>query len=268
MQISGKTVLPLRSKKMSEAANEKTYALFANPANRKLIAELENTGAKVFQFPPINVEKTALDEKSVENLRHLANFDWLIFPDVLAVDYFLEALEENEIDSFEIDFLRVCAFGESISDRLRFAAIHADIIAASIEFDVVFVAMLDYIGAGEMRGLKVLFPKENFYEDPLTKRMQAFGAEVFELPIYKVKIEKSLELTKLKTLLEAGAIDEFIFTAPDDFIALRQYFENRKLIDIFKAVKVSAADAVNFQTAREHKLETVGLFHSGKLGRV
>ncbi|MDQ3713317.1 MAG: uroporphyrinogen-III synthase [Acidobacteriota bacterium] len=253
---------------MSEAANEKTYALFANPANRKLIAELENTGAKVFQFPPINVEKTALDEKSVENLRHLANFDWLIFPDVLAVDYFLEALEENEIDSFEIDFLRVCAFGESISDRLRFAAIHADIIAASIEFDVVFVAMLDYIGAGEMRGLKVLFPKENFYEDPLTKRMQAFGAEVFELPIYKVKIEKSLELTKLKTLLEAGAIDEFIFTAPDDFIALRQYFENRKLIDIFKAVKVSAADAVNFQTAREHKLETVGLFHSGKLGRV
>jgi len=40
------------------------------------------------------------------------------------------------------------------------------------------------------------------------------------------------------------------------------------LIDIFKEVKVSAADAVNFQTAREHKLETVGLFRLDKLGKV
>ena len=268
MQISGKAALPLKSKIMSDVADEKTYALFANSANRKLIAELENTGAKVFQFPPINTEKIVLDEKSVENLRHLADFDWLIFPDVLAVDYFLEALEENEIDSFEMDFLRVCAFGEAISDRLRFVAIHADIIAASIEIEVVFAAMLDYIGAGEMRGLKILFPKEHFYENPLTKKMQKFGAKVLELPIYKVRIEKNLELTKLKTLLEAGAIDEFIFTAPDDFIALKKYFGNKKLIDIFRAVKVSAADAVNFQTAREHKLETVGLFQPNKLGRV
>jgi uroporphyrinogen-III synthase len=268
MQISGKTALPLKSEIMSDTVNEKTYALFAYPSNRKLIAELENTGARVFQFPPIDAEKIALDEKSVKKLRHLAEIEWLIFPDVLAVDYFLEALEENEIDSFEMDLLRVCAFGEAVSDRLRFAAIHADIIPASVEIDVVFAAMLDYIGGEELKNLKILFPKENFNENPLTKKLQAFGAKVLELQIYKVKIEKNLELAKLKTLLEVGAIDEFIFTAPDDFIALKRYFETEKLIDIFKEVKVSAVDAVNFQTAREHKLETVGLFHPGKLGRV
>lgn len=268
MQISGKMALPLKSEIMSDAADEKTYALFANPANRRLVAELENTGARVFKFPPIDTEKIALDERSVEYLRHLADFDWLIFPDILAVDFFLEALEENEIDFFEMDFLRVCAFGVAVSDRLRFVAVHADIIPASVEIDVVFAAMLDYIGEGELKDLKILFPKENFNENTLTKKMQAFGAEVLELPIYKVKIEKNLEITKLKTLLEGGAIDEFIFTAPNDFVALKQYFETEKLIDIFKEVKVSATDSVNFQTAREHKLETVGLFHPGKLGRV
>ncbi len=268
MQISGKTALPLKSEIMSDATNEKTYALFANPANRRLVAELEKAGARVFQFPPIAVEKVALDEKSVENLRHLADFDWLIFPDVLVVDYFLEALEENEIDLFEMDFLGVCAFGEAVSDRLRFAAVHADIIPASVEIDVVFAAVLEYIGEGKLKDLKFLFPKEDFNKNPLTKKIQAFGAKVLELPIYKVKIEKNLEIAKLKTLLEVGAIDEFIFTAPDDFVALKQYFETEKLIDIFKETKVSAADAVNFQTAREHKLETVGLFHPGKLGRV
>ncbi len=268
MQISGKTALPLKSEIMSDAANEKTYALFANPANRKLVAELEKTGARIFQFPPIGTEKKSLDKKSIENLRHLAEFDWVVFPDVLTVDYFLEALEENEIDSFEMDLLRVCAFGEAVSDRLRFAAIHADIIPSSVEIDVVFAAMLDYIGEGELKKLKILFPKEDFNENLLTKNLQAFGAEVLVLPIYKIKFEKNLAITKLKTLLKVGAIDEFIFTAPDDFIALKQYFETEKLIDIFKEVKISAADAVNLQTAREHKLETVGLFHPSKLGRV
>ena len=268
MQISGKTALPLKSELMSDAANEKTYALFANSANRKLIAELENAGARVFQFPPIEAEKIVLDEKSIENLRHLADFDWLIFPDVLAVDYFLEALQEKDIDSFEMDLLRVCAFGEAVSDRLRFASIHADVIPASVEFNVVFAAMLDYVGGDELKDLRILFPKKDFNDSPLTKKMLAFGVKVLELPIYTIKIEKNLEITKLKTLLEAGAIDEFIFTAPTDFIALNQYFETEKLIDIFKEIKVSAADAVNFQTAREHKLGTVGLFHSGKIGRV
>ncbi len=268
MQISGKTALTLKSELMFDAANEKTYALFANPANRKLIAELENTGARVFQFPPIDTEKIALDEKSVDYLRHLADFDWLIFSDVLTVDYFLEALEDNAIDSFEMDLLRVCAFGEAVSDRLRFAAIHADIIPASVEIDVVFAAMLDYIGGEELKSLKILLANKSFNENLLTKKLQASGAEVLELPIYKIKFEKNLEIAKLKTLLEAGAIDEFIFTAPDDFIALKQYFETERLIDIFKEVKVSAADAVNFQTAREHKLETVGLFRLDKLGKV
>jgi len=268
MQISGKTTLPLKSEIMSDAAYEKTYALFAYPFNRKLVAELENTGAKVLQFPPIDVEKSVLDEKSVDNLRHLANFDWLIFPDVLTVDYFLEALEENEIDFYEMDLLRVCAFGEAVSDRLRFAAIHADVIPASVEIEVVFAALLDYIGGEELKNLKILFPKENFNENLLTKKLWAFGAKVLELPIYKVKIEKNLEITKLKTLLKVSAIDEFIFTAPNDFVALKHYFGTENLIDVFKEIKVSAVDAVNFQTAREHKLETVGLFHPGKLGRV
>jgi len=268
MQISGKTALTLKSELMFDAANEKTYALFANPANRKLIAELENTGARVFQFPPIDTEKIALDEKSVDYLRHLADFDWLIFSDVLTVDYFLEALEDNAIDSFEMDLLRVCAFGEAVSDRLRFAAIHADIIPTSVEIDVVFAAMLDYIGGEELKSLKILFANKSFSENLLTKKLQASGAEVLELPIYKIKFEKNLEIAKLKTLLEVGAIDEFIFTAPDDFVALKQYFESEMLFEIFKEVKVSAADAVNFQIAREHKLETVSLFHLDKLGRV
>ncbi len=253
---------------MSEFFADKTYAFFANPVNRRLVAELENTGARVFQFPPIIVKKIALVEKSVEYLRHLADFNWLIFSDVLAVDYFLETLEENGIDFFEMDLLRVCAFGEAVSDRLRFVAIHADIIPDSVEIEVVFAAMLNYVGEREMKDLKILFLKENFNKNPLTKKMQALGAEVLELPIYEVKIEKNLEVTKLKTLLKVGAIDEFVFTAPTDFIALKQYFETEKLIDIFKEVKVSATDAVNFQTAREHKLEKVGLFHPGKLGKV
>ena len=67
---------------MSNATDHKTYGLFSTAANRKLIDKLESSGAKVFQFPPIETEKVILNENSINYLHNLTSFDWIIFPDV------------------------------------------------------------------------------------------------------------------------------------------------------------------------------------------
>lgn len=253
---------------MSDTAIEKTYALFANAANRKLVADLKNTGAKVFEFPPLESEKIALDESSIEIINNLSEFDWLIFPDVLAADYFLEHLEANEIDLFEIDFLRTFALGEAIADRLRFVQIHADVIPSTIETEQVISTFVDYVGVKELEKLKILFPIENTAANDLTGKLREKGVTIVELPIYKTEFTNRQEITRLKILLESGAVDEFIFTAPTDFIALQKYFKNAKIAEILSEVIVSAADGVNYQTAREHKIEKVGLYHPAKLDKV
>jgi uroporphyrinogen-III synthase len=235
---------------------EKTYALFSNPTNKKIIAALEKKGAKVFQFPPLETEKTVLDEKSIAAIKNLNAFDLIIFPDVLTVDYFLQTLDENEIDSFEMDSMQVCAFGEPVADRLRFAQLHADIIPISIETTYVFIALSNYIGKDELNDLKILLPKNTWLEYEIKEKLIEKGADIFELPVYQTKISSADEITKLKVLLKNGAIDEFIFSSPADLIALKLYFGNEQFSTILSEVNVSTIDKAMSQILNENNLKS------------
>ncbi|HXH68919.1 MAG TPA: uroporphyrinogen-III synthase [Pyrinomonadaceae bacterium] len=236
-------------------SNEKTYALFSNPTNKKIIAELEKEGAKVFQFSPLITEKTVLDEKSVADIKNLNAFDWIIFPDVLTVDYFLQVLEENGIDLFEIDSIQVCAFGEAVADCLRFVQLHADVIPNSVEAASVFLALLDYIGKDKLCNLKFLLPKEISQEFEIKGKLIESRASVVELPIYQAKISTADETAKLKALLKGGAIDEFIFSLPTDLIALKHYFNNKLISTTLSEINISTVDKAMFQTLKEHDLK-------------
>lgn len=235
--------------------DEKTFALFSNPTNKKIAAELEKRGAKVFQFPLLETEEIVLDEKSVAAVKNFAGFDWIIFPDVLAVDFFLQTLRENEIDLFEMDSAQVCAVGESVADRLRFVQLHADVVPCSVDTANVFLALSAYIGEDELSNLKFLLPKENSMEYEIKENLIERGASVVELPIYQAKIARSDELTKLKTLLKGGAIDEFIFSSPTDLIALRHLFDNDSVSATLSEINVSAVDKAALQILKEHALK-------------
>ncbi|MCY7375412.1 MAG: uroporphyrinogen-III synthase [Pyrinomonadaceae bacterium] len=266
MQIYEKSVLPLKSETMTDSGNDKTYAIFDAPLNRKIVGDLEKSGANIFLFPLIKTEKIELNEKEAAHLTSLENFDWLIFADVFAVDYFLETLAETTIDAFELDDLRVCAVGEAVADRLRFASVHSDVIPAKVETPEVFSALINYIG--ETGGLRFLYLASDSDENDLAKNLRAKNAEVVELPIYRAIPNKSSQLIKLKTLLKGGAIDEFILTAPDDLIALKNYLGPENLAGVLAEIVVSAADGVMFQAAKEHYLPRVGLFQTSKVVKV
>lgn len=237
---------------MPNSADQKTYGLFSTVANRKLIRELESVGAKVFQFPPIETENVILDKTSIAYLQNLSSFDWVIFPDVFTVDYFLQALEMCEIDFFELDAVSVLAFGEAVADRLRFVQLHADLIPNFVETENIFLTLSNFINQNGLENLRFLLPKEIFSSIEITKNLTKNKAIVKELPIYKVRISDKREVSKLKVLLTGGAIDEFIFSSPTDLIALKYLFSDNSMSEILAETKVSATDEVMFQALKEH----------------
>lgn len=251
---------------MTDVGNDKTYAIFDSAVNRRIIENLNTAGANVFLFPPIETEKIHLNETGAARLANLQNYDWLIFSDVFAVEFTLEYLEENAVDFYDLDDLRVCAFGETVSDRLRFASIHADVIPANVRAEKVFNSLVNYIGETEISGLRFLNLHADSETSDLTEKLQTKNAEVTELPVYRTIPNQSSELIKLKTLLNGGAIDEFILTAPTDLIALRNYFGNENLTEVLSEITVSASDGVMFQAAKEHQLKHVRLFQQEKIG--
>jgi len=240
---------------MPNSADEKTYGLFDTPLNKKLVVEFEKNAANFFLFPPIETEKIILDEEKKELLKDLTAFDWIIFTDVLTVEYFLQTLGENEIDFFELDAVRVFAAGEAVADRLRFAQIHADLIPNSVETNIIFSAITEYIGEENLDGLSFLAVEENSFDLEIDKLLAAKNAEIIELPVYRTKISNKQEITRLTTLLKGGAIDEFIFSSPEDLIALEHYFPDESISEVFPEIKVLAVDENIFQTLKENNFK-------------
>lgn len=239
---------------METSSNEKTYALFSTPVNRKIIDTLEHAGAKIFQFAPVETVKIDAGNNSEIIKNNLNGFDWIIFADVFAVEYFLEILEENAIDLFELDTARVLAFGEAVADRLRFVQLHADIIPHSTETETVFSTLTDYLGKKDLSGLSFLFPKEISFNSELKKKLIDSGADLVETAIYQVKMPEKNKAANLLALIKGGAIDEFIVSSAEDLVSLKRYLSTENLSEILADIKISGVDENSIQTLRENNL--------------
>jgi uroporphyrinogen-III synthase len=250
---------PLQFYKMSNLEIKKTYGLVGGPLNSNLISELKQNGEDVLVFPAINTSKSALSETGVSFIKNPSDFDWIIFTDIFAADYFIEALREYEKDFFELDNLLVCALGESVSDRLRFVQVHADVIPPNTSAGAVFSEISQFAG-GVLRDLRFLTVREETSRYSFIEMLRHENAAVEELPIYKAEFDEEREIIKLKTLLQGGAVDEFIFSSAEEVLGLKLLFPETELAKILNEVKTSAANENTFHALLENNLRPL-YFH-------
>lgn len=244
---------------MPDSELKKTYGLIESPLNKNLIARLKQRGEEVLIFPAVKAEKLELTEMQLNFLKVPAHFDWIIFADVLGADVFIEILGELDVDFFELDNARICAVGEAVADRLRFVQVHSDVIPSKISDDAVFSAISDYTGT-ELNDLRFLMVGGNYSGSELAKKLRGENAAVEELIIYQVEFPDDSANLKLKTLLKGGAVDEFVFSAPEDLLSLKILFSGENPAEILNEIRVSAASEVVFQTLQEAGLRPL-YFH-------
>lgn len=239
---------------MQHFSADKTYALFLNSANRKIISELDVIGAQTILFPALETQAVSTGG-TLQPANFLNDFDWLVFTDIYTVEYFLQMLEQEEFDFYELDEIRVCAYGESVADRLRFVQVHADIIPNSIKTAEVLQTIKDYfLDEVELKTAKFLVLKEKDAEIAVSKELEKVGAAVTEIAVYEIIRERETETAKLKSLLVGGAVDEFIFTSPLDIINLAHLFPNENLENVLAETKLSAADKATDQSLQEFRI--------------
>ena len=240
---------------MTQYGNEKTYALFSTPNNKKLIADLEARGASIIKIPKIETMKIDVEDVTLEQLLNIKQFDWIVFADVLAVDYFLQILEEKEVDLFDLDDVRICAFGEAVSDRLRFVQIHTDVLPTKIDKTEIVEALKNYVsGENALREQKILIIHRENQKVFIAENLLAENAEVNRIAIYRVFFEDQETVPKLRALIAGGAVDEFIFSAPEDVIYLEFLLSCENIeADLFE--RFSATDETTFKTLYERGIK-------------
>lgn len=239
---------------MEIASNQKTYALFSTPANQKLAANLEQEGAKVFRFAPVTTHKIRFEENSEIVRNRLHEFDWLIFPEIFAVDHFLEILEAGKVDLFELDTVQIFALGEAVADRLRFVQIHSDVIPHSLKKRIILSTLLNYLSKTDLKEVNFLIPGCGNFETEFKTELIGLGANVTEIAVYQAQLDEKDKTANLKALLKGGAIDEFIFDLPEDVLSLKYYLAGEVPAEILSEVKISGTNETAIQALRENDL--------------
>lgn len=245
---------------MSNLEIRKTYGIFANPLNTRLISDLKQKGENLLIFPLMKAKGSKLTANAIGFIKSLTDFDWVIFTDIFSVDHFIEVLREQETDFFELDNLRVCALGEAVADRLRFVQVHADIIPPKINDKSIFSEIAQFTG-GEIQNLRFLVVGEKTAVFPFAENLVSAKALVSIVPVYEREFENPNETLRLKTLLKGGAIDEFIFSTVEDVLSLRSLFPENDLTEILKEIQTSATTENAFLSLQETGLRPLYFHH-------
>lgn len=239
---------------MPQYLPERAYAIFENTANKRIISEINDSGAKLFLFPEIVKSEVLIDEFD-EVLAGLNKFDWLIFTDVYAADSFITLLGKMGFDPFDMDSSQICSIGESVADRLRFSQVHSDIITQSIKPAEVIKALESYVsGIEKLAGLKFLVLKEQSVVLGITRLLCELKAMVAEVPVYVVRNEPEESVTKLKALLKGGAVDEFILSSPSELLDLSNLFQNEVLGELLDGITFTPLNEQTEQAITEYRL--------------
>lgn len=226
--------------------------LISPSVTRELTTELERYGARELTWPKLDIRAldncAALDE-AIENL---FGYDWLIFRNVNAVDFFLRRFQELGHEISELDSLRVCGVGEAAVYKLEASQVHIDVIPDGLSSQAAFGAIETYAGGRDaFRGLTFLIPGAGASRDYLPEALQDAGARVDLVTTYRTCSANDPALARINALVTGGGIDCVAFTTSAEVREFAAVFDTNDLHRLVDGVAVACIDESTTKTATE-----------------
>ena len=221
----------------------------------ELKTELERHGARVITWPTIEPGEPDNYAALAEAVENLFGYDWLIFRNINAVEFFLRRFQELGHEISELDALRVCAIGEATADTLERSQVHVDLIPDQFAADAVFGAIETYAGGrASLRGLNFLIPSAPIARQNLQQALEDAGARVDVVNAYRTVAVANQALSQLNALVAGGGVDCIAFTTASEVRQFAQLFDTNDLVRVFAGVIVACIDESTAQSAIEFGL--------------
>lgn len=226
----------------------------ARPQADEFAQELERYGAEVIGCPTIEIKELDNYQRLDEAINHLYGYDWLILTSANAVNYFFKRLTALGRDAASLDELKVCVIGEATAKRLRDLNVHVDVIPSDSKAEGVFSALERFIGGTEaFTGINILLPRASVARDFLPKALEAAGARVDIVPVYRTALPDNLDRGRVAALLSGGA-DCVAFTSASTVKNLAQLFDTQDLNAVLSGIAIACLGDITAQTAADFGL--------------
>jgi uroporphyrinogen III methyltransferase/synthase len=222
-----------------------------------LATEFERHGARVLTWPRLElgqVESHAALDEAIENL---FGYDWLIFRNIHAVDFFLRRFRELGRDMSDLDALSICAIGEATHARLEEFPLHVDVVPDQLSSAAAFSAIESYVGGRDsLAGMNFLIPRAAIASDSLTRSLEELGARGDEVTTYRTCSIDNTNLAQIKGLLTGGGIDCVVFATSSEVRDFAAVFDTNDIQRLVDGIAVACIDENTAKTAGDFGART------------
>jgi uroporphyrinogen-III synthase len=207
-----------------------------------LIGEIEKSGGQVVFAPMIVIQPKCDDPQALSALKHLRDYDAVIFISKNAVEHGMQMLK---VAKQSLTQHAVYAVGVGTGGRLRELGV-ADVHTPKGEFSSEGLLKMPGLSSHEIEGKKVLIIRGAGGREVLAQALQQRGAVVDYCEVY----ERMVPSTRLSDVLSACKIttpDIVIITSPEALTNLADKIEQERL-DVMYDVPLMVAGG---RTAQE-----------------
>jgi uroporphyrinogen III methyltransferase/synthase len=169
---------------------------------------LEEAGSVVSEVPSIEIQDPEDWGPMDKAIAGLADYSWVIFTSVNAVDSFFHRLGLASMDARSMAGIRVCAIGPATASALLGNGIHADYVPAVYTAEKV----AEGLGSGGLAGSRVLLPRADIAPAELVQAIEEQGATVEQVVAYQT-VTPRLSGHEAREALVGGRVDVVTFTS-------------------------------------------------------
>jgi len=217
----------------------------------ELVSLLEEEGAECLEGSTIALVEPESWAPLDSALGRLAAYDWLLFTSINAINFFFRRLQERNLDARDLKGPKIGVVGTATAEALRGYGLRADLLPREFTGEGLAAVLLEEGVAGR----KILLPRAQEAREVLVEKLQAGGAEVTVVPVYRnIRPESYAEV---RAALEKKKIDLVTFTSSstvNNFVEMLAISDQAEFDRLLGGVKVAVIGPITAKTGLKRGL--------------
>ncbi|MFP4532360.1 MAG: uroporphyrinogen-III synthase, partial [Desulfobacterales bacterium] len=212
-----------------------------------MIERLSALGAECLEYPAIKIVPPK-DFKPLDRaIKHLSDYDWLVFTSVNGVEMFFDRLFANQKDARALGHIRTASIGPATADRLLSYGISSDIIPESYHAESVVEAFKNI----PVKEARVLLPRAAEARPVLPEELARMGAKVDEIITYHTVLADDKQAGLIEAL-SVKNVDMITFTSSSTVTNFKSLLPAERFEELVDGVAVAAIGPITADTARKN----------------
>lgn len=216
----------------------------------ELIDRLGMLGAQTIEAPLIRI-LPADDQAALQHVaQNASDFDWIVFSSANAVDAFMRALFESELDIRALKGPRICAVGSATAEKLASYHIRVNVVPGEFRAEAAFDAIRQH---GRLDTARVLLPRADIGREVLAEELRKAGADVTEVVAYRTVLDEGQREgdPDIYRMLLDGKIDAVTFTSASAVKNFVKVYGAEQSVDLLAHTAVASIGPVTSEAAQQ-----------------